>query len=176
MLLKLCNQYNVPTFEEIANTVGPEKIISTFEPEPMHANSSAIRNYVPAKRLREFPDFLSSVPDGHYHTTARFSLFCWERPEGETVTLLLAEVTNGTNNYWVGSWDLTWRSYGISLKNGVEFTPKWVIPIPWTSSSVRDQLVINCPAYTPLVVHSGIAHWCKRPTLRYFFMKWCESE
>lgn len=153
----------------------PEKVVCNgVELTPVKGDDATIATFVARRRQREFPQLLSIVPDGEYHTTGRYALYVWENGEDTPPTFLVVEITNGTDNYFVGEWEFPARTFGIRLANGSEFTPDWVLNTLATGSA-RSEAVRNMPANTPCRKRSGVGRWTSKSGERNYALSWIEK-
>jgi hypothetical protein len=153
----------------------PEKVVCNgVELVPVSGNDATITTFVAKRRQREFPQLLTIVPDGEYHTTGRYALYVWENGEDTPPTFLVVEIANDTDNYFVGEWEFPARTFGIKLQNGTEFTPAWVLDTLATGSA-RSEAVRNMPANTPCRKRSGVGRWTSKSGERYYSLSWIEK-
>ena len=153
----------------------PEKVLCNgVELTPVSGNDTTITTFVARRRQREFPQLLNVVPDGTYHTTGRFALYVWENGEDTPPTFLVVEISDGTNNYFVGEWEFPARTFGIRLADGTEFTPAWVLDTLATGSA-RSEAVRNMPANTPCRKRSGVGRWMSKAGERNYALAWIEQ-
>lgn len=158
-----------------AADVAPEKVLCNgVELTPVAGSDETITSFVSKRRQREFPQLLNVVPDGVYHTTGRFALYVWENGEDVPPTFLVVEISDGTNNYFVGEWEFTARTFGIRLQDGTEFTPAWVLDTLATGSA-RSEAVRNMPANTPCRKRSGVGRWTSKSGERNYAIAWVEQ-
>lgn len=158
-----------------AATDVPEKVVCNgVELTPVNGNDTTITTFVAKRRQREFPQLLNVVPDGNYHTTGRYALYVWENGEDTPPTFLVVEISDGTDNYFVGEWEFTARTFGIRLQNGTEFTPNWVLATLATGST-RSEIVRNMPANTPCRKRSGVGRWTSKSGERNYALAWIEQ-
>ena len=150
----------------------PEKVLCNgVELTPVAGSDATITSFVARRRQREFPQLLNVVPDGEYHTTGRFALYTWENGEDTPPTFLVVEISDGTDNYFIGEWEFTARTFGIRLQNGTEFTPNWVLDTLATGSA-RSEIVRNMAANTPCHKHSNIGRWTSKSGERNYAIVW----
>ena len=153
----------------------PEKVLCNgVELIPVSGNDTTITTFVARRRQREFPQLLNVVPDGEYHTTGRFALYTWENGEDTPPTFLVVEISDGTDNYFVGEWEFPARTFGIRLQDGSEFTPNWVLNTLATGSA-RSEAVRNMPANTPCRKRSGVGRWLSKSGERNYALSWIEQ-
>ena len=153
----------------------PEKVLCNgVELTPVSGNDTTITSFVAKRRQREFPQLLNVVPDGIYHTTGRFALYVWENGEDIPPTFLVVEISDGTDNYFVGEWEFPARTFGIRLQDGTEFTPNWVLDTLATGSA-RSEAVRNMPANTPCRKRSGVGRWTSKSGERNYAIAWIEQ-
>lgn len=153
----------------------PEKVLCNgVELIPVSGNDATITTFVSKRRQREFPQLLTIVPDGEYHTTGRYALYVWENGEDTPPTFLVVEISNGTDNYFVGEWEFPARTFGIKLQDGTEFTPDWVLDTLATGSA-RSEAVRNMPANTPCRKRSGVGRWTSKSGERNYSLAWIEK-
>jgi hypothetical protein len=158
-----------------AADVAPEKVLCNgVELTPVAGSDETITSFVSKRRQREFPQLLTIVPDGVYHTTGRFALYVWENGEDVPPTFLVVEISDGTDNYFVGEWEFTARTFGIRLQDGSEFTPAWVLDTLATGSA-RSEAVRNMPANTPCRKRSGVGRWTSKSGERNYSLAWIEQ-
>ena len=181
-LALLCEQNNIDTnVDDSASAdaadaadAAPEKVLCNgVELTPVSGNDTTITTFVARRRQREFPQLLNVVPDGTYHTTGRFALYVWENGEDVPPTFLVVEISDGTNNYFVGEWEFPARTFGIRLQDGTEFTPAWVLDTLATGSA-RSEAVRNMPANTPCRKRSGVGRWTSKSGERNYAIAWIE--
>jgi len=181
-LALLCEQNNIDTnVDDSASAdaadaadAAPEKVLCNgVELTPVSGNDTTITTFVARRRQREFPQLLNVVPDGTYHTTGRFALYVWENGEDTPPTFLVVEISDGTNNYFVGEWEFPARTFGIRLQDGTEFTPAWVLDTLATGSA-RSEAVRNMPANTPCRKRSGVGRWTSKSGERNYAIAWIE--
>jgi len=152
----------------------PEKVLCNgVELTPVSGNDTTITTFVARRRQREFPQLLNIVPDGEYHTTGRFALYTWDNGEDVPPTFLVVEISDGTDNYFVGEWEFPARTFGIRLQDGSEFTPSWVLDTLATGSA-RSEAVRNMPANTPCRKRSGVGRWTSKSGERNYALSWIE--
>jgi hypothetical protein len=150
----------------------PEKVLCNgVELIPVSGNDATITSFVSKRRQKEFPQLLNVVPDGEYHTTGRYALYVWENGEDTPPTFLVVEISDGTDNYFVGEWEFPARTFGIRLADGTEFTPNWVLDTLATGSA-RSEAVRNMPANTACVKHSGVGRWTSKSGERNYAIAW----
>ena len=150
----------------------PEKVLCNgVELTPVSGNDATITAFVSRRRQKEFPQLLNVVPDGKYHTTGRYALYTWENGEDTPPTFLVVEISDGTNNYFVGEWEFPARTFGIRLQDGTEFTPNWVLDTLATGSA-RSEVVRNMTANTTCVKHSGVGRWTSKSGERNYALAW----
>ena len=160
---------------DAAETDAPEKVLCNgVELTPVAGSDETITSFVSKRRQREFPQLLSAIPNGEYHTTGRFALYVWENGEDTPPTFLVVEISDGTNNYFVGEWEFTARTFGIRLQDGTEFTPNWVLDTLATGSA-RSEAVRNMPANTPCRKRSGVGRWLSKSGERNYALSWIEQ-
>lgn len=153
----------------------PEKVLCNgVELIPVSGNDATITSFVSKRRQREFPQLLTIVPDGEYHTTGRYALYVWENGEDTPPTFLVVEISDGTDNYFVGEWEFPARTFGIRLQDGSEFTPNWVLDTLATGSA-RSEAVRNMPANTPCRKRSGVGRWTSKSGERNYSLAWIEK-
>jgi len=158
-----------------AADVAPEKVLCNgVELTPVAGSDETITSFVSKRRQREFPQLLNVVPDGVYHTTGRFALYVWENGEDVPPTFLVVEISDGTDNYFVGEWEFPARTFGIRLQDGSEFTPNWVLDTLATGSA-RSEAVRNMPANTPCRKRSGVGRWTSKSGERNYSLAWIEK-
>ena len=161
--------------DDAAADAAPEKVLCNgVELIPVSGNDSTITTFVARRRQKEFPQLLNVVPDGVYHTTGRFALYVWENGEDTPPTFLVVEISNGTDNYFVGEWEFPARTFGIRLQDGTEFTPAWVLNTLATGSA-RSEAVRNMPANTPCRKRSGVGRWTSKSGERNYAIAWIEQ-
>ena len=183
-LALLCEQNGIDTnVDDTADTDAdtntddglPEKVICNgVELTPVAGSDATITSFVSKRRQKEFPQLLNVVPDGEYHTTGRFALYTWENGEDVPPVFLVVEISNGTDNYFVGEWEFTSRTFGIRLANGTEFTPNWVLDTLATGSA-RSEAVRNMAANTPCRKRSGVGRWTSKSGERNYAIAWIEQ-
>jgi hypothetical protein len=157
------------------DAAAPEKVLCNgVELTPVSGNDATITTFVSKRRQREFPQLLTIVPDGEYHTTGRYALYVWENGEDTPPTFLVVEISDGTNNYFVGEWEFPARTFGIRLQDGSEFTPNWVLDTLATGSA-RSEAVRNMPANTPCRKRSGVGRWLSKSGERNYALSWIEQ-
>lgn len=153
----------------------PEKVICNgVELTPVSGNDTTITTFVAKRRQKEFPQLLNAVPDGIYHTTGRFALYTWENGEDTPPTFLVVEISDETNNYFVGEWEFPARTFGIKLQDGTEFTPNWVLDTLATGSA-RSEIVRSMPVNTPCRKRSGVGRWTSKSGERNYSLAWIEK-
>jgi hypothetical protein len=153
----------------------PEKVLCNgVELTPVSGNDTTITTFVAKRRQREFPQLLNVVPDGNYHTTGRYALYTWENGEDTPPTFLVVEISDGTDNYFVGEWEFPARTFGIRLADGTEFTPNWVLDTLATGSA-RSEAVRNMPANTPCRKRSDVGRWTSKSGERNYALAWIEQ-
>jgi len=153
----------------------PEKVLCNgVELIPVSGNDTTITTFVARRRQREFPQLLTIVPDGEYHTTGRYALYTWENGEDTPPTFLVVEISDGTDSYFVGEWEFPARTFGIRLQDGSEFTPNWVLDTLATGSA-RSEAVRNMPAGTPCRKRSGVGRWLSKSGERNYALSWIEQ-
>lgn len=158
----------------------PEKVICNgIELTPYAPDAQTLKDYVAARRQKEFPQLLAAVPNGNYETTGRFSLYPWTTisRDGEEVptTLMVVEITNGVNYYFVGEWEFVSRTYGFTPKGGELTNPKWVLDTLATGS-LRTQAVLAMPAHTKCVKHGEIGRLTDKPGERNYLCHWIAQD
>lgn len=158
----------------------PEKVVCNgVELTPYAPDAQALKEYVAARRQREFPQLLASVPNGSYETTGRFSLYPWNtvNKDGEEVptTLMVVEISDGTNSYFVGEWEFVSRTYGFTPAEGELQHPNWVLDTLATGS-LRTQAVLAMPAHTKCVKHSQIGRLTDKPGTRNYLCHWIAKD
>ena len=182
-LALLCAQNNIDTnVDDSASAdavdaadVAPEKVLCNgVELTPVSGNDTTITTFVARRRQKEFPQLLNVVPDGVYHTTGRFALYVWENGEDVPPTFLVVEISDGTDNYFVGEWEFPARTFGIRLQDGTEFTPNWVLDTLATGSA-RSEAVRNMPANTACRKRSGVGRWTSKSGERNYALSWIEK-
>lgn len=176
-LALLCEQNNIDTNvdDSASADAAPEKVLCNgVELTPVAGSDTTITSFVSKRRQREFPQLLNAVPDGVYHTTGRYALYVWENDEDTPPTFLVVEISDGTNNYFVGEWEFTARTFGIRLQDGTEFTPAWVLDTLATGSA-RSEAVRNMPANTPCRKRSGVGRWTSKSGERNYAIAWVEQ-
>ena len=174
-LALLCANREVDVNVNDATDAAPEKVLCNgVELTPVSGSDATITSFVSKRRQREFPQLLNAVPDGVYHTTGRFALYVWENGEDTPPTFLVVEISDGTNNYFVGEWEFTARTFGIRLQDGTEFTPAWVLDTLATGSA-RSEAVRNMPANTPCRKRSGVGRWTSKSGERNYALSWIEQ-
>lgn len=176
-LALLCEQNNIDTNvdDSASADAAPEKVLCNgVELTPVAGSDTTITSFVSKRRQREFPQLLNAVPDGVYHTTGRYALYVWENGEDTPPTFLVVEISDGTNNYFVGEWEFTARTFGIRLQDGTEFTPAWVLDTLATGSA-RSEAVRNMPANTPCRKRSGVGRWTSKSGERNYAIAWVEQ-
>ena len=157
-----------------ATDAAPEKVLCNgVELTPVAGTDASITSFVSKRRQREFPQLLNIVPDGVYHTTGRFALYTWENGEDTPPTFLVVEISDGTDNYFVGEWEFPARTFGIRLQDGTEFTPNWVLDTLATGSA-RSEVVRNMPANTACRKRSGVGRWTSKSGERNYALSWIE--
>lgn len=173
-LALLCEQNGIDV--NVNDTdAAPEKVLCNgVELTPVSGNDTTITSFVSKRRQREFPQLLNIVPDGVYHTTGRYALYVWENGEDTPPTFLVVEISDGTDNYFVGEWEFTARTFGIRLQDGTEFTPAWVLDTLATGSA-RSEAVRNMPANTPCRKRSGVGRWTSKSGERNYAIAWVEQ-
>jgi len=150
----------------------PEKVVCNgVELTPVSGNDTTITTFVARRRQKEFPQLLNVVPDGEYHTTGRYALYVWENGEDTPPTFLVVEISDGTDNYFVGEWEFPARTFGIRLADGTEFTPNWVLDTLATGSA-RSEAVRNMAANTTCVKHSSVGRWTSKSGERNYALAW----
>lgn len=153
----------------------PEKVLCNgVELTPVSGSDATITTFVAKRRQKEFPQLLNFVPDGVYHTTGRFALYTWENGEDTPPIFLVVEISDGTDNYFVGEWEFPARTFGIRLQDGTEFTPNWVLDTLATGSA-RSEAVRNMPANTPCRKRSGVGRWTSKSGERNYSLAWIEK-
>ena len=153
----------------------PEKVLCNgVELTPVSGNDATITTFVAKRRQREFPQLLNVVPNGNYHTTGRYALYTWENGEDTPPTFLVVEISDGTNNYFVGEWEFSARTFGIRLADGTEFTPNWVLDTLATGSA-RSEAVRNMPANTACRKRSDVGRWTSKSGERNYALSWIEQ-
>lgn len=153
----------------------PEKVVCNgVELTPVNGNDATITTFVSKRRQKEFPQLLNIVPDGEYHTTGRYALYVWENGEDTPPTFLVVEISDGSNNYFVGEWEFTARTFGIRLQDGTEFTPNWVLDTLATGSA-RSEVVRNMAAGTICRKRSGVGRWTSKSGERNYAIAWIEQ-
>ena len=153
----------------------PEKVLCNgVELIPVSGNDTTITTFVARRRQREFPQLLTIVPDGEYHTTGRYALYTWENGEDTPPTFLVVEISDGTDSYFVGEWEFPARTFGIRLQDGSEFTPNWVLDTLATGSA-RSEAVRNMPANTPCRKRSCVGRWTSKSGERSYALSWIEQ-
>ena len=175
-LALLCEQNGINTDVDDSNNsnAAPEKVLCNgVELTPVSGSDATITTFVAKRRQREFPQLLNVVPDGTYHTTGRFALYVWENGEDTPPTFLVVEISDGTDNYFVGEWEFPARTFGIRLQDGTEFTPAWVLDTLATGSA-RSEAVRNMPANTPCRKRSGVGRWTSKSGERNYAIAWIE--
>lgn len=161
--------------DAVAADAAPEKVLCNgVELIPVSGNDTTITTFVSKRRQREFPQLLTIVPDGEYHTTGRYALYVWENGEDTPPTFLVVEISDGTDNYFVGEWEFPARTFGIRLQDGSEFTPNWVLDTLATGSA-RSEAVRNMPANTPCRKRSGVGRWTSKSGERNYSLAWIEK-
>ena len=166
---------NADASSNAANADAPEKVLCNgVELIPVSGNDATITTFVSKRRQREFPQLLTIVPDGEYHTTGRYALYVWENGEDTPPTFLVVEISDGTDNYFVGEWEFPARTFGIRLQDGSEFTPNWVLDTLATGSA-RSEAVRNMPANTPCRKRSGVGRWTSKSGERNYSLAWIEK-
>ena len=158
----------------------PEKVLCNgVELTPYAPDAQALKEYVAARRQREFPQLLAAVPNGEYETTGRFSLYPWTtvNKDGEEIptTLMVVEITNGINSYFVGEWEFVSRTYGFTPKGGELINPKWVLDTLATGS-MRTQAVLAMPAHTKCVKHGEVGRLTDKPGERNYLCHWLAQD
>jgi hypothetical protein len=173
-LALLCAQNNIDVnVDDTADA--PEKVLCNgVELTPVAGSDETITSFVSKRRQREFPQLLSVVPDGVYHTTGRFALYVWKNGEDVPPTFLVVEISDGTDNYFVGEWEFTARTFGIRLADGKEFTPNWVLDSLATGSA-RSEVVRNMAAGTICRKRSGVGRWMSKSGERNYALAWIEQ-
>lgn len=174
-LALLCeeNNINVNVDDSAAPTI--EKVICNgVELTPVSGNDTTITAFVAKRRQKEFPQLLNVVPDGDYHTTGRYALYTWENGDDVPPTFLVVEISNGTDNYFVGEWEFPARTFGIRLQDGTEFTPNWVLDNLATGSA-RSEVVRKMTANTPCRKRSGVGRWLSKSGERNYALSWIEK-
>lgn len=158
-----------------ADADAPEKVLCNgVELTPVSGNDATITTFVAKRRQKEFPQLLNVVPDGNYHTTGRYALYTWENGEDTPPTFLVVEISDGTDNYFVGEWEFPARTFGIRLADGTEFTPNWVLDTLATGSA-RSEAVRNMPANTPCRKRSCVGRWTSKSGERSYALSWIEQ-
>lgn len=181
----LCLANGIAT--EVEAAVIEKVVVFGVELTPKSPNEATIVAYVAAKAAKEFPNFIGKIPPGKYSTTGTCDVFVWNHLDSTTgkmvqTSLLVIFITDGTNLYPVGSWDVCRRTTPLSLQGEKEgerniVEPKWVEPSTFTSNSDRDRLATNVPAGIQVVVKEGVGHWfnvMKEANARDFMMRWLE--
>jgi hypothetical protein len=158
----------------------PEKVICNgVELTPYAPDAPALKEYIAARRQREFPQLLAAVPNGEYETTGRFSLYPWNtiNGDGEEVptTLMVVEITNGTNSYFIGEWEFVSRTYGFTPQGGELMHPNWILNTLATGS-LRTQAVLAMPAGTKCVKHSEVGRLTDKPGTRNYLCHWIAQD
>ena len=158
----------------------PEKVVCNgVELTPLAPDSQALKEYVAARRLREFPQLLAAVPNGSYETTGRFSLYPWNtvNKDGEEVptTLMVVEISDGEHSYFVGEWEFVSRTYGFTPANGEPKTLNWVLNTLATGS-LRTQAVLAMPAGTKCIKHAEIGRLTDKPGTRNYLCHWIAQD
>lgn len=173
-LALLCAQNNIDVNVDDTDDT-PEKVLCNgIELTPVSGNDATITTFVAKRRQREFPQLLTIVPDGEYHTTGRFALYTWENGEDTPPIFLVVEIANDTNSYFVGEWEFTARTFGIRLQDGTEFTPNWVLDSLATGSA-RSEVVRNMAAGTICRKRSGVGRWTSKSGERNYALAWIEK-
>ena len=158
----------------------PEKVLCNgVELTPYAPDAQALKEYVAARRQREFPQLLAAVPNGSYETTGRFSLYPWTtvNKDGEEIptTLMVVEITDGVNSYFVGEWEFVSRTYGFTPANGELQNPKWVLSTLATGS-LRTQAVLAMPAGTKCIKHAEVGRLTDKPGTRNYLCHWIAQD
>lgn len=158
----------------------PEKVVCNgVELTPYAPDSQALKEYVAARRQREFPQLLAAVPNGEYETTGRFSLYPWTtvNKDGEEIptTLMVVEISDGEHSYFIGEWEFVSRTYGFTPANGELQNPKWVLNTLATGS-LRTQAVLAMPAGTKCIKHSEIGRLTDKPGTRNYLCHWIAQD
>ena len=192
-LALLCEQNNIDTNVDdsasanAANAANaadandlPEKVLCNgVELTPYAPDAQALKEYVAARRQREFPQLLAAVPNGSYETTGRFSLYPWTtvNKDGEEIptTLMVVEITDGVNSYFVGEWEFVSRTYGFTPANGELQNPKWVLSTLATGS-LRTQAVLAMPAGTKCIKHAEVGRLTDKPGTRNYLCHWIAQD
>ena len=187
-LALLCEQNNIDVNVEdsaSSNAVDaaadlPEKVVCNgVELTPYAPDAQALKEYVAARRQREFPQLLAAVPNGEYETTGRFSLYPWTtvNKDGDEIptTLMVVEISDGTNSYFVGEWEFVSRTYGFTPANGEPKTLNWVLDTLATGS-LRTQAVLAMPAHTKCIKHSEIGRLTDKPGTRNYLCHWIAQD
>ena len=158
----------------------PEKVVCNgVELTPYTPDSTVLKEYVAARRQREFPQLLATVPNGNYETTGRFSLYPWTtvNKDGEEIptTLMVVEISDGTNSYFIGEWEFVSRTYGFTPAGGEPKTLNWVLST-FATGSLRTQAVLAMPAGTKCVKHSEVGRLTDKPGTRNYLCHWIAQD
>ncbi len=171
---------NAADATDAAETDEPEKVLCNgIELTPYAPDAQALKDYVAARRQREFPQLLAAVPNGDYETTGRFSLYPWTtvNSDGEEIptTLMVVEITNGNNSYFVGEWEFVSRTYGFTPAKGEPKNPQWVLDTLATGS-LRTQAVLAMPAGTKCKKHGEVGRLTDKPGTRNYLCHWIAQD